>query len=164
MMKSLREVNADVYVVGWYQSVYLGGYLTESLIETQYTYQAAIKKSVVLVYDPAKSTSSGLALKAYRLTPEFMALFKDSAFTREKSVQPLTTRLSESSLKASQVFEEIPIRLHNTHVVSGYLSTLARPPKFDSIELPSTGVLEKNLDLLRFDCLLTSPGTLWTSW
>jgi len=36
MMRCLREVNVDNNTVGWYQSTFLGTYLNESMIETQY--------------------------------------------------------------------------------------------------------------------------------
>merc|ERR1719378_1080811 len=33
MMRSLREVNVDSNTVGWYQSTFLGSYLTEAMID-----------------------------------------------------------------------------------------------------------------------------------
>jgi translation initiation factor 3 subunit H len=50
MMKSLREVNIDHNSVGWYQSTYLGSYVTQQLIETQFAYQQDIPNSVCIVY------------------------------------------------------------------------------------------------------------------
>ena len=33
------QVNVDNNTVGWYQSTYLGSFLNETMIETQFTYQ-----------------------------------------------------------------------------------------------------------------------------
>jgi hypothetical protein len=79
------QVNVDNNTVGWYQSTYLGSFLNETMIETQFTYQARlyadhttalylvalglvrarrdaiafpqdnIKNGVCLVYDPLKT-------------------------------------------------------------------------------------------------------------
>lgn len=50
MMKSLRDVNVDNNTVGWYKSTYLGSFLDESMIETQFNYQENIEKAVLIVY------------------------------------------------------------------------------------------------------------------
>ena len=85
MMKRLREVNADTNTVGWYRSAYLGSVFNESMIDSQIAYQVKIEKSVVLVYDPLQSaTLGGLALKAYRLTEEFMKEFSNRRFDSKR--------------------------------------------------------------------------------
>ena len=50
MLKCLREVNSDSNSVGWYQSTYLGSYLGQAMIETQFQYQVNSPKSIVVVY------------------------------------------------------------------------------------------------------------------
>ena len=51
MMRCLRDVNVDNNTVGWYQSTYLGSFVTHKLIETQYNYQQTFNnKSVVIVH------------------------------------------------------------------------------------------------------------------
>ena len=84
MMRCLREVNVDHNTVGWYHSSYMGSFLNESMIETQYNYQDRIKKSVVIIYDPLKTSQGALSLKALRLTQKFMSLYKTQTFTKER--------------------------------------------------------------------------------
>jgi translation initiation factor 3 subunit H len=60
MMKCMRTVNVDCNVVGWFQSGYLGTFLTPSFIESQYEYQEALPNSVVIVYDPVRTARSKL--------------------------------------------------------------------------------------------------------
>jgi hypothetical protein len=62
MLRSIRDVNLDHLVVGWYQVVSLsllcltlqsanmGSFLTEDFVLTQFEYQDDIPEAVVLVY------------------------------------------------------------------------------------------------------------------
>lgn len=87
MMRCLREVNVDNNAVGWYTSTYLGTFLSEGMIETQYNYQSTIKKCVVIVFDPLKTSQGLLSFEAYRLTQPFMELYKQQTtktFTKER--------------------------------------------------------------------------------
>lgn len=84
MMKCLREVNVDNNTVGWYQSTYLGSFLTDSMIEAQFNYQSTIKKCVVIIYDPLKTTQGTVALQAFRLTQRFMDLYRKKVFTKDR--------------------------------------------------------------------------------
>lgn len=104
-MKSLRRVNVDNNTVGWYQSAFLGSFINSSIVEAQYTYQKEIPSSVVVVYDPFRTTRGSLALKvpfdflllsfcifptsppshthqAYRLTDAFMEMFSKRDFSQ----------------------------------------------------------------------------------
>ena len=84
MLRCLREVNVDNNTVGWYLSTFIGSFLNVSVIETQYEHQSNIKKSVVIVYDPLKTSQGALSLKAYRLTDKFMKLYREQSFTQQK--------------------------------------------------------------------------------
>ncbi len=76
MMKQLREVNVDANSVGWYQSTTLGSYIDESFLLTQFTFQENLKRSIVLIYDPIKSSSGALGLQAFRLSPKFINFYR----------------------------------------------------------------------------------------
>ena len=56
------------------------------MIETQFNYQSTIKKSVVLIYDPMKTSQGALALQAFRLSDVFMKVYKERTFSKERSV------------------------------------------------------------------------------
>lgn len=50
-MKNLRDVNVDNNMVGWYQSTYLGSFLSDAVfVETQLSYQENLSEFVVIVY------------------------------------------------------------------------------------------------------------------
>jgi translation initiation factor 3 subunit H len=41
---------------------------------------------VALVHDVSRSSQGALSFRAFRLTPQFMAIYKENKFTTEKSV------------------------------------------------------------------------------
>jgi translation initiation factor 3 subunit H len=85
MIKLLREVNVDAQSVGWYMSTNMGSFISQSFVENQYFYQkASDEKSVALVFDVSRSSAGSLGLKAYRLSPSFMAAYKEGKFTSER--------------------------------------------------------------------------------
>jgi len=140
MMKSLRAVNVDNNIVGWYQSALLGSYLSQSVIDIQYEFQKDIPKSVVVVYDSYRTISlCRLSLKAYRLTPQFMATYSKS----------LTQQPQKN---VNDIFTELTIKVHNSHLVQAFLYELREHKSmrcdFDRLSLSSTPFVEKNLDLL----------------
>jgi len=146
MMRSLREVNTDHNAVGWYTSTYLS-YFPSASINDQFKYQTAITKCVVLVYDPLKATQGELALKAYRMTDAFMKLYSTNNFTHES--------LANSRLAFNSIFEEIPIKITNSHLLKAFLFDLEKSgsvvdaaTEFERLDLATNPFLEKNLEVL----------------
>jgi len=149
MMRCLREVNVDNNTVGWYSSTYMGSFISEGSIETQYNYQEKInKKCVMLVYDPLKTSQGILTLKAFRLTLAFMELYKNQSFTKES--------LSKSGVSYNDIFEEVPVKIHNSPLIKALLLELAEEANiesdFERLNLSINPFLEKNLEFL-VECL-----------
>src|SRR5689334_21158646 len=85
MIRMLREVNVDANNVGWYTSANLGNFVNMNFIENQYYYQKDLnERTVALVHDVSRSSQGALSLRAFRLSPQFMAAFKENKFTTEK--------------------------------------------------------------------------------
>jgi hypothetical protein len=78
MLRCLRDVNVDNNTVGWYQSTLMNSWLDPDspFIETQYEFQCSVPKSVCLIYDPVRTSSGSVHLKAYRLTDKFFKKYK----------------------------------------------------------------------------------------
>jgi translation initiation factor 3 subunit H len=107
MMKMLREVNVDNNCVGWYQSMYLGSFSTQSLVENQLSYQTDLSpNAVVILYDPIQTTHGNLALKCLRLTDEAVKLMGES---------------KNNYVDSRNIFEEIPVVLTNPGLVQALL-------------------------------------------
>jgi translation initiation factor 3 subunit H len=85
MIKFLREVNVDANNVGWYTSTSMGNFINLNTIENQFFYQKeANERCVALVHDVSRSSQGALNLRAYRLSPAFVAAYKESKFTTER--------------------------------------------------------------------------------
>eukprot|EP00310_Coccolithus_braarudii_P012399 CAMPEP_0183352020 /NCGR_PEP_ID=MMETSP0164_2-20130417/26999_1 /TAXON_ID=221442 /ORGANISM="Coccolithus pelagicus ssp braarudi, Strain PLY182g" /LENGTH=333 /DNA_ID=CAMNT_0025524359 /DNA_START=62 /DNA_END=1063 /DNA_ORIENTATION=+ len=151
MMRCLREVNVDNNTVGWYQSTYFSSFIDDSCIETQFNYQENIKNCVVIIYDPSRTRASGTALRAFKLTDAFMALYKEGKFTLDS--------LSTTGVSTTDIFQELPIRVRNSHLSSALLLELQdecglnpNASDFRRLELHTNPVLEKQLQLL-IECI-----------
>ncbi|WAR24144.1 EIF3H-like protein [Mya arenaria] len=146
MMRNLRKVNIDHLHVGWYQSTYFGGFINRALLDSQYNYQHSIEESVVLIYDPLKTTQGYLSLKAYRLTPEMMKFYgsRDQDFSPEA--------IKAAGMSYEKMFMEIPVHIKNSHLVNSLLceidDKLVDEESSDFLDLGTSSMLEKNLKLL----------------
>ncbi|RPA81377.1 eukaryotic translation initiation factor 3 subunit H [Ascobolus immersus RN42] len=124
MVDCLKLINVDANVVGWYQSANLGSFLNKDLVENQFFYQTNTtynERTVVLVHDVAKSAQGSLGLRAFRLTKEFIAARKEDKFTSESLVK--------HKLTYQNILEEIPVTIHNSHLVTSFVHQLSTPPK-----------------------------------
>ncbi|XP_010913059.1 eukaryotic translation initiation factor 3 subunit H isoform X2 [Elaeis guineensis] len=149
MMRCLREVNVDNNTVGWYQSTLLGSFQTVELIETFMNYQENIRRCVCIVYDPSRSNQGVLALKALKLTDSFMNLYRNNNFTGEK--------LREKKLSWVDVFEEIPIKVSNSALISAFMTELEPDSPvtqcdYDRLKLSTAPYMERNLEFL-IECM-----------
>lgn len=83
MIRHLKEVNVDANSVGWYTSASMGNFLHLSFVENQFHYQKENERAVALVHDVSRSSQGALSLRAFKLSPTFMAAFKEGKFTTE---------------------------------------------------------------------------------
>jgi translation initiation factor 3 subunit H len=143
MLRSLREVNVDCNIVGWYQSTYMGSFMNETLVDTQFTYQCEIPKSVVLIYDPLQSSVGKGAFRAMRLKADFMKKYKESKATGEGNV---------GTVPSSDIFQEVPIKIVNPVLVEAFLleqeKKQSQTRSFEALDLENQTFLEKNIHLL----------------
>lgn len=139
MMRRLRRVNVDHYHVGWYQSSDVGSFLSGPLLESQYHYQTSIEESVVLIYDTQKTDRGFLTLKAYRLTPQAIAMYKEGEFTPDAM---RTLKVSYENL-----LTEVPLIIRNSPLTNILMSELEdiTPNSTNFLDLSTNSVLEGHL-------------------
>ncbi|GAB0134350.1 Eukaryotic translation initiation factor 3 subunit H [Epichloe bromicola] len=130
MVRYLKEVNVDANTVGWYTSATMGNFVNMGFIENQYHYQKDNDRAIALVYDTSKSSQGNLALRAFRLTNAFMAIYKEGKFTTEI--------LQKSKLTFRDILAELPISVHNSHLLTTFLHQMPAPPPTDEIEPPNS--------------------------
>lgn len=141
IFRNLRHVNIDHLHVGWYQSTFFGSFINRPLVESQYNYQHSIEESIVLIYDPIKTTRGFLSLKAYRLTDAMMEFYKEGEFTPES--------VNRLKLNFENMFTEIPVVIRNSHLVNVLMCELdqktTESEKYQFLDLATSSMLEKNL-------------------
>jgi len=142
MMRYLRNVNVDHLHVGWYQSSPYGSSNSKlETVDSQFMYQNTIDESVVLLFDPIRTSKGFLSLKAYRLTNLAMKLCKEGEFTIDT--------LRNNKMSFEKFFEEIPIKIKNSHLVTALMCELDEELPVDEgkhfLDLGTHGVLEKSL-------------------
>lgn len=143
MMKMLRDVHMDNNCVGWYQSMYAGTYITEEVVNLQFSHQASedlSDNSVVILYDPDQTKKGQLSVRAFRLSDEYMALRQSK---------------QNDFIKPSNILIELPVRIKNGGHIAGFVSCLQDSHseliscEFDALSLVGNeSVLEKNLECM----------------
>ncbi|GAO18505.1 uncharacterized protein UV8b_06615 [Ustilaginoidea virens] len=130
MIRYLKEVNVDANNVGWYTSATMGNFVNMSFVENQYHYQKDNDRAIALVHDTSKSSHGNLTLRAFRLTNTFMAAYKEGKFTTEI--------LQKSRLTFRDILTELPITVHNSHLLTCFLHQMPAPPATEEIEQPNS--------------------------
>lgn len=146
MLKALREINIDNNVVGWYQSAFIGSWLSASNLKVQYDYQAKIPGSVMVVYDPFRTARGTLSLKAYRLSDAFMSFYS------KKKRGPSVEAFKRNGVDSQNIYEELPIKVHNSHLVHAFLYEIREGKSMsctpDRLQISSSKELSSQLKYL----------------
>merc|ERR1712168_1231851 len=144
MMRRLRMVNVDHFHVGWYQSANFGNFLSPQVLESSYAYQTSVEDSICLIFDTGKTGKGFLSMKAYRLTPQAIKLFRAGEFHAEA--------IKNIKVSHDSLFQEVPIVVKNSHLVNELLLELSEqiPVECGSqfLDLGCANVLEDQLKYL----------------
>jgi translation initiation factor 3 subunit H len=130
MIRHLKEVNIDANNVGWYTSATMGNFVSLAFIENQYHYQRENERTVALVYDVSRSSQGALSLRAFKLSPSFMTAYKENKFT--------TDVLQKSKLTFRDILVELPVNMHNSHLLTSFLHSLPVQPTEEEVALPTS--------------------------
>ncbi|KAI0652240.1 hypothetical protein C8Q79DRAFT_936666 [Trametes meyenii] len=174
MLRSLKEVQADDSVIGFYQGMTLGSFFNQTLVETQAIHQEKLRHGgIVIVHDISQTARGNASFRAFRLTRPFLDAYKKSNFS--------TTSLIDRRLTFSTILEEVPLKIRTNALVSSFLSTLSEtsvplaaetnpalasssaaiPPSYSGLNL-GTANTPRNLELLveALDNYKTEEGNL----
>ncbi|KAJ6006330.1 Eukaryotic translation initiation factor 3 subunit H [Penicillium sp. IBT 35674x] len=136
MIRMIREVNIDANNVGWYTSANMGNFVNMNVIENQFYYQKELnERTVALVHDVSRSAQGALSLRAFRLSAKFMEAFKENKFTSEE--------LQKSNIRYQDIFEELPVEIHNSHLITSFIHQLQNPTTSSSTDLPPRSPLSR---------------------
>ncbi|CCM05150.1 uncharacterized protein FIBRA_07359 [Fibroporia radiculosa] len=174
MLRSLKEVQADDSVVGFYQAMTLGSFFNQTLVDTQAIHQEKLRHGgVVIVHDVSQGARGNASFRAFRLTKAFLDAYKRNNFS--------TPSLISHRLTFSSMLEEVPLKIRTNALLSSFLGTLAEvsgpsladagpsaamssaalPPSFSALDLGSSSV-SRNLEHIieAVDSYKTEEGNL----
>eukprot|EP01108_Squamamoeba_japonica_P005488 TRINITY_DN4341_c0_g1_i2.p1 TRINITY_DN4341_c0_g1~~TRINITY_DN4341_c0_g1_i2.p1 ORF type:complete len:226 (+),score=149.95 TRINITY_DN4341_c0_g1_i2:335-1012(+) len=114
------------------------------MIDTQFQYQSQLPHSVVLIYDPIKTNQGTMSLQVFRLTDEFMSVYKAGVFT--------AAAFEAKQLTFNNIFEEVPVRFRANILSTVLLKQIEGASEIDTanhvLSLQTESFVEKNLELL----------------
>jgi len=120
MLRSLKEVQGDDNVVGFYQATVLGAFFNQTLVDTQAIHQERLRHGgVAIVHDVSQAARGSASFRAFRLTSSFMDAYKRGNFS--------SSSLTARRLMFSSILEEIPLRIRTNPLASAFLQRLAAP-------------------------------------
>lgn len=145
MMRRLRQVNVDHEHVGWYQSAQFGNFLSPTLLESQFAYQSSIAESICLIFDTAKTEQGFISLKAFKLTPEALKMYKDGDFSPEN--------VKDLKVTYESLMSELPVMIKNSHLMNALLMELQEQIPLSGggaqfLDLGTSGTLESQLRVM----------------
>lgn len=117
MLQTLGNMGVDNYNVGWYRCAFYNEFFKKDIADWHFKIQDQIPFSVLLIYDPIATRHGRLAIRAFRLQDEVLKAFK------KDPVCSIET-LSDANISTHDIFEEVPIVLHNHHLIHGFLFEL----------------------------------------
>jgi len=149
-----KEANIDTTEVGWYTTSFGNAdYLSADTISAQSFWEVTRNpKHILLVFDPFRTMlesatgSHPLAMHAYRLSPEFAALYKTNKFTVEN--------IQAHKVSYKHIFEEIPIFIRPAFpaAVGSLLQRVAADPEMRSetsaLDTTVSPLIERSVDFL----------------
>jgi len=159
MLRSLKEVQADDSVVGFYQATSLGAFFNQTLLDTQAIHQDKLRHGgIVVVHDLSPTARGNATFRAFRLCSSFLDAYKKGNFS---AASIINHRLTFSS-----ILEEVPLKIRTSPLLSSFLTSLttpaptplldaspalamtsALPPSFSALDL-GTSELGRNLEAI----------------
>lgn len=174
MLRSLKEVQADDSVIGFYQGMTLGSFFNQTLVDSQAIHQEKLRHGgVVIVHDISQTARGNASFRAFRLTKPFINAYKKNSFS--------TSSLIDHRLTFSTILEEMPLKIRTNALLSSFLGSLSEaappstaqsnpalatssaaiPPSYPRLNL-GTGNTARNLELVveALDNYKTEEGNL----
>lgn len=118
----------DTNEVGFYVNTRMGLCFTQEILSAIIESTRKYKNSVFVVYDQSKANNGLNPLRAYRLTEKASA----SVSQNEHGLQAALTL--EQKLGGADFFEEVPMKVHRSHMQQAYLFDHIQPgmPAFNT--------------------------------
>lgn len=113
ILEALKSLGEGVEFQGWFQSTISGNFLTPQLVEALAQQQLQNKNSFILIHNMA-SIGKEIDVKALRLSENFLTTYINGKW----KIKDLETH----KLSFFNIFDEIPLKIHNQHLVNLFLA------------------------------------------
>jgi len=152
MQKSLRDVNVDSNLVGWYQTTQLGQIFSNTTVDTQrtvldyqYGYQSELRCSIFLVYDPLLAAIGKPSFKALQMTPQFLSYYAEYKGDGQGG--------NLLDIPTKEMFTEIPIYIKSAAIVEAFLlewslMDTSATSQIEALDTENQVFAERNMQLL----------------
>lgn len=126
--QGLRDTNE----IGFYLSARMGLCFTVDTLTELINSTKKFKNSVMVVYDTQKSDYGLEPIKAYRLSEKAITAFTTAQ--GEMVAHVVQQKVNEHSLGVSELFEEVLVKIHRSHIQQAYLFDYIQPsmPAFNT--------------------------------
>lgn len=130
ILDALKKINYGIEFQGWFQSTVSGNFVTTQLVDSLVQQQLANKNTFILIHNMA-SIGKELDMRAIRLSENFMNTYLDGKWKSKD--------LENNKLSFMNIFDDIPIEIHNQELVNLYLTSLGNTSdnEFDILNLSS---------------------------
>lgn len=122
ILDALKSLGLGVESQGWFQLTISGNFVTSLLIEALAQQQLTNKNAFILIHNMA-SIGKEVELKAIRLSQNFLATYVEGKWK--------TKDLENHKLSFLNIFDDIPVQVHNQHLVNLYVAN-TKPEVADS--------------------------------
>ncbi|KAF4572845.1 translation initiation factor 3 subunit H [Pleurotus pulmonarius] len=129
MLRSLKEVQADDSVVGFYQATTLGAFFNQTLLDTQAIHQEKLRHGgIIIVHDLSQTARGNASFRAFRLTSAFLDAYKKNNFS--------AASLINHRLTFSSILEEVALKVRTNPLLSSFLGVLTEPTRSEATDAP----------------------------
>ncbi|GJJ08848.1 hypothetical protein Clacol_003068 [Clathrus columnatus] len=158
MLRSLKEVQSDDSIVGFYQSTTLGAFFSQTLVDSLAAQRDRLRRGGVVVVH----ARGNAAFRAFRLTPSFIDAYKRKKFNTQSLIQ--------HRLTFSSILEEVPLVIRTNALMNALIGTFTEatqepyedpagsviptlavpqsslPPSFSGLDLEPPSYISSNLE------------------
>ncbi|ODV63934.1 eukaryotic translation initiation factor [Ascoidea rubescens DSM 1968] len=152
LLELSKNTGVAAQFIGWYQCSVSSNFFNNHIIDSLLSLQRSNPNAILIIHDSSKiNTNSVLSLRAFRLSEAFLNVYKAANNSTNKFS---TALLLENNLTHENIFEELPVSIHNSHLVSLMLHQLLSENE-SSLNTQDYNQIYKNNDIVSnsFDSL-----------
>ncbi|CDW81205.1 eukaryotic translation initiation factor 3 subunit h-like [Stylonychia lemnae] len=133
-MENESQKLMDTNKVGFYLSAHMGLTFNTDTLNNLYKCYKQFKNSVFLIYDISKANYGMNPLHCYRLSGKAIETLEKNANTTIDKMNLVQDKIRQSQLTIQELFEEVPIRIHRSHLLQAFLFDHIQPhmPAFNT--------------------------------